>query len=81
MSEDLYFTYQLLCTYAGCGGSLRQEQGVSAGYTIGHMVPADSSLPAYGRCPKCKRHRMKVNSMPVPTPPPGPVGFTRVPTE
>lgn len=81
MSDDLYFTYQLLCTHEGCGGALLQTQGVSAGYTIGALVPFDPSLPAYGRCPRCKRHQMKVSTAPTPPPPPGPVGFTRIPSE
>lgn len=81
MVNPLFFTYQLTCTFPGCGGVRLIEQAMSAGWESGRVIPYDPSSPDVARCHKCKRYRMKVTNAPPPPKPVEPVGWTKVPTK
>jgi len=79
--NPLFVPYILACTHPGCTGRQKIEQALSAGLTLGSLVPVDPADPAYGRCPKCRRNVMKVMEAPAPVKPPPPKGFSKIPTE
>ncbi len=79
MVNPLFFPYSLACTHAGCQGKQLIEQAQSAGWVLGMIIPEDSSNPEVGRCPKCRRCKMKVVNAPEPPKPKGPIGWTKVP--
>lgn len=81
MVNPLFFGYRLACTFPGCYGKALIEQAESAGWTMGSIIPEDSSYPDVGRCPVCKRHVMKVVLVPPSPKPIEPVGWTKIPTE
>ena len=77
----MWADYRAECETPGCPGKLLFEHAISAGLQIGDMIPYDHGVPEFGKCPHCKRHAMRVTDVPDPPPIPGPVGFTKVPTE
>ncbi len=81
MVNPLFFAYRLECTHPGCHGKAEIEQAMSAGWTLGMIIPFDSTHHDVGRCPVCKRHQMKVVKVPPPPKEKGPFGWTKVPTE
>jgi hypothetical protein len=81
MVNDLFYPYRLACTHPGCNGMQLVEQAMTAGWTLDALIPEDPSHPDVGRCPRCKRCKMKVVVAPPPPKPKPPKGFTRIPTE
>lgn len=81
LHNPLFVEYVLVCTHPGCIGRRTIEQAESAGWRVGDIIPEDSTHPDVGRCIVCKRHKMKVVKAPEPPVPPGPKGWTRIPTE
>lgn len=73
--------YRARCQQPNCPGERVFDFPRSGGLEIGQVMPADPSVPGFGRCPHCKRYQMKVTETPVKPPPPKPKGFTKVPTE
>jgi hypothetical protein len=81
VENPIFFKYRLSCTFPGCNGVQLVEQAMSAGWAKGSVVPHDPSHPDVARCPRCKRHMMKVSNEPPPPPPINPVGWERIPTK
>lgn len=79
-NDPLAGKYLLKCSHPGCNGQAIVAMHYSAGWAVGQVVPMDSGNPAMGRCPQCRRYKMKVASVPPVAAPPGPKGFTKVPT-
>lgn len=79
--NPLFTEYKLTCTHPGCFGKVLVEQAMSAGWALGQLIPEDHTHPDVGRCPVCKRHKMRVTSAPPPPKPVDPVGWTKIPTE
>jgi hypothetical protein len=79
--NNLFFKYQLSCTFPGCGGVLHIEQAPNAGWNKGSTIPYDPGYPDVARCPRCKRHQMRVMNEPPPPPVEEPVGWTKIPTK
>ncbi len=77
--DPLAGNYHLKCTYPGCHGTSIVEMNFGLGWRIEQLIPEDPSEPARARCPQCKRHKMKVISVPPGPPLPGPKGFRHVP--
>jgi hypothetical protein len=80
MHDQLAAKYKLKCTHGTCHGVRFVEQNFAVGWAVGDVVPFDPSNPAYAKCPICSRYDMRVIDAPEPPAPPGPKGFTRVPT-
>lgn len=72
--------YVLKCTHPGCHGELVTKFDFSAGLVVGQIFSEDPTDTTRGRCPVCRRHKMQVVSAPEAPKPPGPKGFTKVPT-
>lgn len=81
MVNPLFFAYRLVCSMPGCHGKALVEQAMSAGWAEGDILPHDPTHPEVGRCPVCKRHRMKVTNVPTPKKPQPPKGWTKIPSE
>ena len=81
MVNPLFVAYRLACTHPGCTGLQSIEQAMSAGWQLGDVIPYDASHPDVARCPRCKRHNMKVVAAPEPLQPDPPKGFTEIPRE
>jgi len=79
--NPIFQEFVLQCSHPGCCGKLTIEHPVNAGWTLGMIVPEDSSCPAVARCPMCKRHKMKIVKAPEPKKPTGPVGWNKIPSE
>lgn len=79
--NPIFFKYRLECTHPGCSGRQEVDQATSAGWTLGMLIPEDASHPEVGRCPMCKRNKMKVVKAPEPPAPRKPVGWNKVPIE
>ena len=84
--NPLFDFYRLECSYVEdngfkCTGKKQLVEAASAGLKRGDIVPEDPGDYHRTRCPRCKRCKMKVMSVPQQVPPPGPVGFTKIPTE
>ena len=79
--NPLFTKYGLACTWPGCTGKTQVEQAMSAGWSVGYLVPEDPSHPEVGRCPRCRRCMMKVVTAPEPPLPPKPVGWNKIPTK
>lgn len=80
-SDDLYGDYTLACSHPGCAGKSIQQQAISSGLRPGDLVPEDPSDPSFARCPLCKRHQMKVLTIPSPATQRAPNGFSKIPVE
>ncbi len=78
--SPIFAEYRLACTHPGCFGKVILEQAESAGWKLGQVISEDLSYPSLGRCPVCKRHKMKVVKAPEPPKPTGLKGWTKVPT-
>jgi hypothetical protein len=81
MVNPLFFEYKLVCSHPGCFGKAALEQAMSAGWTLGSVIPEDPTNSDVGRCPVCKRHKMKVMNEPPPKKLQLPVGWTKIPSE
>lgn len=79
--EGVWGQFEGECQELGCSGKRKFEQAHSAGLRIGDMVPEDLSNPMFGRCPLCRKYTLKIVAVPPQATPPGPKGFTKVPTE
>lgn len=79
--EALYGKFEAECTWHPCKGKLKFETSHSAGLKLGDTIPDDPRDANFGRCPICRRTRMRVTKVPEVRPPPGPKGFTKIPTE
>lgn len=79
--DKLAGKYLLKCTHPGCYGEVIAQMNLGVGWSVGQVIPMDPSRPEIARCPICKRHKMRVESEPEKPKPPGPKGFTKVPTE
>jgi hypothetical protein len=79
--DPLAGNFELVCTNAGCEGTLIANENLNCGWTLNMVVPMDESALHRGRCPRCKAHKMKVVKVPEAAPPPGPKGFTKIPTK
>jgi hypothetical protein len=75
--DALAGNYELECTF--CGAKAKVQMNLGAGWRIGQVLEPDPTEPARGRCHQCKRHAMKVISVPPPPPLPRPKGFRIVP--
>ncbi len=80
--NPIFTFYRLRCTFPGCAGDAIIEQAMSSGLDIGYVIPENTSDPAYGRCPICKRYMMRVVEVADgPPEPPSPQGFSKIPEE
>ena len=79
MVNPLFTEYKLVCQHPGCYGKKLIEMAQSAGWTVGQVLPEDQSHPDVGRCPVCKRHKMKVVAGPPAPAEVKPKGWTRIP--
>ncbi len=77
MHDALAASYGIECTHCGATGKMQMNLGVRM--EIGQIIQPDPTEPARGRCTRCKRHMMKVVSVPPPPPEPKIKGFRRVP--
>lgn len=83
--NPLFGKYEAVCSFADrrankCKGRIIFEESHSARYVIGSPVPRGTN-PSYGKCPLCKRYMMLVTKVPELQAPPGPVGFSSIPTK
>lgn len=78
--NPLFFKYLLACTWPNCNGRAEVDQAMSAGWTLGYMVPEDPTHPEIGKCPRCRRYKMKVVRVPDPPVPVKPAGWNKIPT-
>lgn len=76
----LFYPYRLQCTYGLCRGEKLVEQAMSAGWSLGDVLPEDPTCPDLVCCPRCRRSQMRVVDAPTAPSPPEPRGFTRIPT-
>lgn len=81
LHNPLFFAYRMECTHPGCHGKAEIEQAESAGWQLGMIIPEDHSHPGVGRCPVCKRHKMRITKVPPPPKVIGPKGWEKIPTE
>lgn len=79
--NPIFAKFEARCTHPDCKGHIIFEEAHSVGLKIDDMLLYQSSNPAYGRCPLCKRHMMKVSKIPELPAPKGPKGFSKIPTE
>jgi len=61
--EELQGHYEVQCDY--CGSRKKLYAHTSIGWRVGDYVGTDSSDPAFGRCFKCLRYKLKVVLTPI----------------
>lgn len=75
--DKLAAKHDVECTH--CGSKSIIQLHVGCGFQMGHVIPMDSTNIAFARCFRCKRHTLKIISVPQADPPPKLKGFRHVP--
>lgn len=72
--------FKAKCSEPDCEWEKQFAFSNGMGLQIGDPLPSGDD-PNFDTCMKCKRKSLKVSHVPSRPPPPGPVGFWKVPTE